>query len=104
MMLWISPLLTLITVLSIPLSIFVIRPLLKRSQKHFGGQQSTLGYLNGHIEEMYHGHEVVKAFASEETSINRCKKVNENLLEASKKAKMISAIIIKLISFIGKIS
>jgi len=104
MMLWISPLLTLITVLSIPLSIFVIRPLLKRSQKHFGDQQSTLGHLNGHIEEMYHGHEVVKAFAREETSINRFKEVNENLYEASKKAQFISGIIMPLMSFIGNIS
>src|SRR5690625_1634086 len=62
MMLWISPLLTVITVVSIPLSFLVIRPLLKRSQKHFSDQQNTLGNLNGHIEEMYNGHEVVKAF------------------------------------------
>src|SRR5690625_3456708 len=71
MMLWISPLLTVIAVVSIPLSIFVIKPLIKGSQKHFSEQQRTLGNLIGYIEEMYHGHDVVKAFARAETSINR---------------------------------
>lgn len=104
MMLWISPILTLITIISIPLSIFVIRPLLRRSQKHFSDQQTTLGNLNGHIEEMYNGHEVVKAFAREKTSIDQFKKVNGNLYVASKKAQFISGIIMPLMSFIGNIS
>src|SRR5690625_5264439 len=104
MMLWISPILTLITIISIPLSIFVIRPLLKRSQKHFSDQQTTLGKLNGHIEEMYNGHEVVKAFAREGTSIEQFKKVNGNLYGASKKAQFISGVIMPLMSFIGNIS
>ncbi|HLS06334.1 MAG TPA: ABC transporter ATP-binding protein [Bacillota bacterium] len=104
MMLWISPLLTLITVISIPLSFLVIRPLLKRSQKHFSDQQNTLGNLNGHIEEMYNGHEVVKAFGQEENSIEEFTDVNENLYEASKKAQFISGVIMPLMSFIGNIS
>src|SRR5699024_6213722 len=58
MMVWISPLLTIITLVSIPLFFFIIRPLLKRSQRFFANQQRTLGDLNGHIEEMYTGHEV----------------------------------------------
>ncbi|MFP3361923.1 ABC transporter transmembrane domain-containing protein, partial [Planococcus sp. SIMBA_143] len=62
MMLSISPLLTLISVVSLPVSVFAIRPILKRSQKHFADQQRTLGQLNGHIEEMFTGHQVVKAF------------------------------------------
>ena len=104
MMLWISPLLTLITVISIPLSFLVIRPLLKRSQKYFSDQQNTLGNLNGHIEEMYNGHEVVKAFGQEENSIDEFTDVNENLYEASKKAQFISGVIMPLMSFIGNIS
>ena len=65
MMLTISPVLTLISFLSLPVSMFVIQPILKRSQKHFANQQRTLGQLNGHIEEMYTGHQVVKAFGHE---------------------------------------
>src|SRR5699024_2214472 len=68
MMLWISPLLTLIAVISIPLSIFVIRPLIKKSQTNFSDQQRTLGNLNGHVEEMYTGHQVVKAYGQEAVS------------------------------------
>ncbi len=104
MMLWISPLLTVIAVVSIPLSLFVIRPLLKRSQKHFGKQQKTLGHLNGHIEEMYTGHEVVTAFGREGDSIHRFKKVNEELYDAGRRAQFISGIIMPLMTFIGNIS
>src|SRR5690625_5665257 len=69
MMLWISPLLTIITVVSIPVSLFIIKPLLKKSQMYFARQQNRLGALNGHIEEMYTNHEVVTALDREETSI-----------------------------------
>ncbi len=104
MMLWISPLLTLITVISIPLSFFVIKPLLKKSQKHFSDQQNTLGNLNGHIEEMYNGHEVVKAFGQEENSIEQFTEVNDSLFKASRRAQFISGIIMPLMSFIGNVS
>src|SRR5690625_884137 len=103
MMLWISPLLTVIAVLSIPLSVFVIRPLLKRSQKYFGDQQRTLGNLNGHIEEMYTGHQEVTAFGREETSLKTFKKVNGELYQAGRRAQFISGIIMPLMSFIGNI-
>src|SRR5690625_5211721 len=79
MMLVISPLLTLIAVITLPLSFFVIRPFIKRSQKHFSKQQNTLGELNGHIEEMYTGHSVVKAFSQEENSLKHFDEVNEQL-------------------------
>ncbi|MEI3607416.1 ABC transporter ATP-binding protein [Pseudogracilibacillus sp. SE30717A] len=104
MMLWISPLLTIIAVLSIPLSLYVIRPLLKRSQKHFGVQQRSLGELNGHIEEMYTAHEVVKAFSQEEKSVQQFKKVNEELYDSGRRAQFISGIIMPLMSFISNIS
>lgn len=104
MMLWISPLLTIITLVSIPLSFFIIRPLLKRSQKNFSDQQKTLGELNGHIEEMYTGHEVVKAFNQEEQSLNKFKKVNKELYEAGRRAQFISGIIMPLMSFVGNLT
>lgn len=104
MMLWISPLLTIITLISIPLSFFIMRPLLKRSQKNFSDQQKTLGELNGHIEEMYTGHEVIKAFNREEQSIKTFKKVNDELYEAGRRAQFISGIIMPLMSFVGNLT
>lgn len=104
MMLWLSPILTLIAVVSLPVSIFVIRPFLQRSQRHFADQQRTLGNLNGHVEEMYTGHTVVKAFGQEEKSIAEFDDVNEELFEAGRKAQFISGIIMPVMSFIGNLS
>ncbi len=104
MMLSISPLLTLISIVSLPLSIFVIGPFLKKSQKHFANQQRTLGQLNGHIEEMYTGHQVVKAFGHEEKAIAEFEKVNDELYDAGRKAQFISGIIMPMMSFIGNLS
>lgn len=104
MMLWISPLLTIITVVSIPVSLFIIKPLLKKSQMYFARQQNRLGALNGHIEEMYTNHEVVTAFGREETSINKFTEVNSQLFESGKKAQFISGIIMPLMTFVGNIS
>ncbi|WP_438318894.1 ABC transporter ATP-binding protein [Sporosarcina sp. FA9] len=104
MMLTISPILTLISLVSLPLSIFVIRPFLKRSQKHFAKQQKTLGQLNGHIEEMYTGHQVVKVFGHEKKSVADFDDVNEQLYDAGRKAQFISGIIMPMMSLIGNLS
>ncbi|MEK5038537.1 ABC transporter ATP-binding protein [Sporosarcina sp. FSL K6-3457] len=104
MMLFISPILTLIALISLPLSMFGIRPILKRSQKHFADQQRTLGELNGHIEEMYTGHQVVKAFGHEQKSIAEFDEVNEQLYDAGRKAQFISGIIMPMMSLIGNLS
>lgn len=104
MMFWISPILALISLISLPVSLFVIRPFLKRSQNYFADQQRTLGNLNGHIEEMYNGHQVVKAFGHEEESIRDFDKVNEQLFDAGRKAQFISGIITPLMMLIGNIS
>ncbi|RXY98827.1 ABC transporter ATP-binding protein [Fictibacillus sp. S7] len=104
MMLSISPLLTLISIVSLGLSMFVIRPILKRSQKHFADQQKTLGQLNGHIEEMYTGHQVVKAFGYEKAAISQFKGINEELYRAGSKAQFISGIIMPMMFFIGNLS
>lgn len=104
MMLSISPLLTLITFLSLPVSMFVIQPILKRSQKHFAKQQQTLGQLNGHIEEMYTGHQVVKAFGHEKIAAEQFDQVNEELYSAGSKAQFISGMIMPLMFFIGNLS
>ncbi len=104
MMFWISPVLAIISLVSLPVSLFVIRPFLKRSQKYFADQQRTLGNLNGHIEEMYNGHQVVKAFGHEETAIEQFDEVNEELFDAGRRAQFISGIMTPLMSLIGNIS
>lgn len=104
MMLWISPVLTVIALVSLPLSIFAIRPFLKRSQKHFANQQRTLGNLNGHIEEMYTGHQVVKVFGHEAKAIEEFDDVNEQLYDAGRRAQFISGIIMPVMSLIGNLS
>lgn len=104
MMLTISPLLTLIAVVTLPLSLFVIGPILKRSQKYFSSQQKNLGRLNGHVEEMYTGHQVVKAFGHEAKSNEQFDAVNEELYDAGRKAQFISGIIMPMMSLIGNLS
>ena len=69
MMLTISPLMTGIVILTLPLSFLVTTVIASRSQRYFMGQQKALGELNGHVEEMYTGHQIVKAFGREERSI-----------------------------------
>ena len=104
MMLTISPLLTVISLVALPLTIFAIRPILKRSQQYFSDQQRHLGRLNGHVEEMYTGHAVVKAFGREETAVREFDEVNEELYDAGRKAQFISGIIMPMTMFIGNIS
>ncbi|WP_240377069.1 ABC transporter ATP-binding protein [Bacillus piscicola] len=104
MMVTISPLLTLIALVSLPLSVFVIRPFLKKSQRYFARQQHTLGNLNGHIEEMYTGHEVVKAFGQEKQALETFNQVNEELYEAGRRAQFISGLIMPVMKFIENVS
>ncbi|WP_068783916.1 ABC transporter ATP-binding protein [Paenibacillus phocaensis] len=103
MMLSISPLMTLIAVLTLPLSIVAITSIAKRSQKQFVRQQKELGQLNGHVEEMYTGHKIVKAFGREAKSLEQFDNINERLYEAGWKAQFISGVIMPIMSFIGNI-
>lgn len=99
MMLSISPLLTLITIITLPLGVILIRPVIKRSQGQFIKQQREIGSLNGHIEEMYTGHDVVKAFNRESASINTFKDINQNLYEAGWRAQFMSGIMMPVMNF-----
>lgn len=103
MMLTISPLLTLVVILTLPLSVVVTIMVAKRSQKHFVAQQKHLGELNGHVEEMYTGHKVVKAFGRERQSMEQFDEVNDKLYDAGWKAQFISGTIMPLMSFVGNI-
>ncbi|PZM62423.1 ABC transporter ATP-binding protein [Paenibacillus dendritiformis] len=103
MMLTISPLMTLICLLTLPLSFVVTIVIAKRSQKHFKGQQTSLGELNGHVEEMYTGHKIIKAFGHEEKSVAAFDGINEKLYESGFRAQFISGLIMPLMNFIGNI-
>ena len=103
MMLTISPMLTLIAFVTLPLSFLVTRIIAKQSQKYFSKQQKYLGQLNGQVEEMYTGHKIVKAFNYEKQSIDKFNKVNDQLYDAGWKAQFISGIIMPLMSAIGNL-
>lgn len=103
MMLSISPLMTLIAILTLPVSILAITSIAKRSQKQFVRQQKELGALNGHVEEMYTGHQIVKVFGREQQSLEEFDDINGRLYDASWRAQFISGIIMPIMSFIGNI-
>lgn len=103
MMLTISPWLTLICVLTLPLSIYITKMVASRSQKHFIGQQASLGELNGHVEEMYTGHKIVKAFGREAESTFKFDEINEKLYTSGWKAQFISGVIMPLMMFVNNI-
>lgn len=103
MMLSISPLLTLIVILTLPLYVLVTMNIAKHSQKQFADQQKSLGELNGHVEEMYTGHRIVKAFGREDESIEIFKAINARLYTAGYKAQFISGIIMPLMRFVSNL-
>jgi ATP-binding cassette subfamily B protein len=103
MMLTISPLLTLITMVTLPLYALVTKSIASRSQLYFAAQQKALGELNGHVEEMYTGHQIVKAFGREGQSIEEFNAINQNLYDAGWKAQFVAGIIMPLMSFISNL-
>lgn len=104
MMLTISPLMTLIAIVVLPVTMLVISPILKKSQGFFANQQKELGNLNGHIEEMYTGHNIVKAFGHEEKAINEFKEINEKLYDVGWKAQFISGLMMPMMMFVNNIA
>jgi len=103
MMLTISPLLTLLVLITLPLSVVVTLVIAKRSQRYFADQQRSLGLLNGHVEETLIGHKIVKAFGREEESIDTFNGFNEKLYEAGWRAQFVSGMIFPVMTFIGNL-
>jgi len=99
----ISPVLTFLCILTLPLYVVVTGLVARRSQKFFLAQQNELGHLNGHIEEMYTGHVIVKTFEYESESIEKFKTVNDRLYDAGWKAQFISGIIMPLMDFVSNL-
>jgi ATP-binding cassette, subfamily B, multidrug efflux pump len=102
-MLTISPLLTLVVFVTLPLSLVVTTVIAKRSQRYFARQQRALGELNGHVEEMYTGHKVVKAFGREARSVADFDALNGKLYEAGWRAQFVSGMIMPLMMSIGNL-
>lgn len=103
MMLTISPVLTLIVVATMPLYIVSISIIAKKSQKFFSVQQKEIGLLSGHVEEMYTGHKIVKAFGHEKDSIEEFEAINSRLKDAGWKAQFVSGIMFPLMNFISNL-
>lgn len=103
MMLIQSPLMTLIIVITVPFSMVIVRNVVKLSQPHFRKQQKFLGAVNGHIEEMYGGHLVLKAFNGEKRAVEEFDELNEQLAENARKAEFLSGLMMPLMGFIGNI-
>jgi ATP-binding cassette subfamily B protein len=103
MMLVISPVMTIATVLILPLSSLLVMAVVKRSQKHFRKQQEYLGHINGHIEENYTGHNVVQAFNREEASGKTFDALNEELYKAAWKSQFFSGMMMPIMGFIGNL-
>lgn len=100
MMLTISWQLTLIALITVPLSLVVVGIIAPKSQRYFSAQQKNLGLLNNRVEETYGGHTVIKAFGKEKDSIEIFEKYNKLLFKASWKAQFISGLIMPLMNFI----
>ncbi|WP_229912584.1 ABC transporter ATP-binding protein [Kitasatospora herbaricolor] len=104
MMFWISPLLALIALISVPASIVVATKVGKRAQPQFVSQWKTTGQLNGHIEEMYTGHALVKVFGRQKESAETFREHNEALYASSFRAQFISGIIQPAMMLIGNLN
>jgi ATP-binding cassette subfamily B multidrug efflux pump len=103
MMLSISLTMTLIALFTLPASMIITATIAKNSQKFFAQQQKCLGELNGHVEEMYSGHKIVKAFGREDDSINKFREINERLYHVGWKAQFISGIIFPALNLVNNI-
>ena len=104
MMIWISPLLALVAVLTVPASFAVTAVIAKRSQPHFVNQWKYTGKLNGQIEETYTGHELVKAFGRQQEVEREFGERNDKLFESSFRAQFISGMIMPAIMFLGNVN
>jgi ATP-binding cassette, subfamily B, multidrug efflux pump len=103
MMFSISWMLTLVALVTLPLSIILITTIVKKSQKYFKSQQDSLGSINGHIEEMYGGHNVMKVFNGEKRSLAKFNIINKVLYDSAWKSQFLSGLMWPITSFLGNL-
>ena len=103
MMLSISFTMTLLALVVVPLSLILVTTVVKHSQKYFAAQQSSLGQVNGHIEEMYGAHMIMKAFNGEEKSVAEFEKLNDQLYDSAWKSQFLSGLMQPISTFVGNL-
>ena len=103
MMFSISWQMTLVALCIVPVSLVFVLTIVKHSQKYFRGQQEYLGHVNGHVEEQYGGHVVLKAFNGEEKSIARFDEYNETLYKATWKSQFLSGLMMPVMNFVSNL-
>ncbi len=104
MMLRISVFMTVTALVVLPLSMLVIRLVVSKSQRHFKNQQKYLGYVNGHVEEMYTGHDIIKAFNREDKSQETFDEYNDKLCESAWKSQFLSGVMMPVTMLIGNLA
>jgi ATP-binding cassette subfamily B protein len=104
MMVYVSPLLSLVALVTVPISMYIALTIAKRSKPQFVAQWSTTGKLNGHVEEAYTGHELVKVFGRSDESVAAFRELNEHLYVSSFKAQFISGLIQPAMMFIANLN
>ncbi len=103
MMFTISLSMTVVSLVILPITAFVVRTIVKKSQKYFKRQQDYLGHVNGQVEEAYGGQNIIKLFNQEEKTIREFKKMNEELYHSGWKSQFLSGLIHPIMNFIGNI-
>ena len=103
MMFTISPRLTLIGLVTIPITLWFSSTVVKKTQRFFKGQQSAMGRLSGYIEEMYTAHSIIKAYSGEEEVCSQFSEINRELRDYGRKAQFISGVLSPIVGFIGNV-
>lgn len=103
MMFSISVSMTIVTLLILPISMFFVSSIVKRSQKYFKTQQEYLGHVNGEVEEVFGGHNIVRVFNGEEKATEEFNKMNDRLYESAWKSQFLSGMMMPIMTFIGNI-
>lgn len=103
MMLSISWQMTIVALLILPISMIVVMGVVKRSQRYFKAQQKSLGEVNGHIEEVYGGHNIMKAFNAKEQVISEFEDINNELYDSAWKAQFLSGLMMPIMTFVGNL-
>ena len=103
MMLSISPLMTLIALVILPISGMLLGFIMKHSQKYFTQQQEYLGHINGQVEEVFSGHNIIKTFNKEEETINTFRETNEVLYTSAIKSQFYSGLMMPIMAFVGNL-
>ena len=104
MMVIISPLMTVVALVTLPLSSVITMGVARQSRKFFSAQQKEMGLLSGHVEEMYSGHKIVRLFGKEKSSVEEFQTINDRLCEAGWKAQFMSGLIMPALNLVNNLA